>query len=69
MSLPCRPQKCSAPDEHLLFPRSLDSNYLTGYDSDDMSGVIKLAEMLPQTKLQSLRRAIYVTPPRSVSPP
>ena len=45
----------SGPDEHLHLPRSLDSNYLTGYDGDDMSGVIKLAEMLPQTKLQSLR--------------
>ena len=55
MSLPCRPQKCSAPDEHLHLPRSLDNNYLTDWDSDDMSGVIKLAEMLPQSKLQSLR--------------
>ena len=55
MSLPCRPQKCSAPAEHLHLPRSLDNNYLTGYYGEDMSGVIKLAEMLPQTKLQSLR--------------
>ena len=54
MSLPCRPQKCSAPAEHLHLPRSLDSNYLTD-DGKDMSGVIKLAEVLPQTKLQSLR--------------
>ena len=53
----CTPpaRNASAPDEHLLFPRSLDSNYLTGYDGGNMSGVIKLAEMLPQTKLQSLR--------------
>ena len=55
MSLPCRPQKCSAPDEHLHLPRSLDNNYLTGESGNDMSGVIKLAEVLPQTKLQSLR--------------
>ena len=55
MSLPCRPQKCSAPDEHLRLLRSLDNNYLTGSRGDDMSGVIKLAEMLPQTKLQKLR--------------
>ena len=55
MSLPCRPQKCSAPAEHLHLPRSLDNNYLTGEYGDDMSGVIKLAEVLPQTKLQSLR--------------
>ena len=45
----------SAPAEHLRLPRSLDSNYLTGILGDDMSGVIKLAEVLPQTKLQSLR--------------
>ena len=44
----------SAPDEHLHLPRSLDNNNLTDY-GDDMSGVIKLAEMLPQSKLQSLR--------------
>ena len=62
MSLPCRPQKCSAPAEHLHLPRSLDNNYLTGMRvgltgmrGDDMSGVIQLAEVLPQTKLQSLR--------------
>ena len=54
MSLPCRPQKCSAPDEHLHLPRSLDETILTGFGRD-MSGVIKLAEVLPQTKLQSLR--------------
>ena len=50
----------SAPAEHFrpVIPPSLGSladNYLTGRDGDDMSGVIKLAEMLPQTKLQSLR--------------
>ena len=44
----------SAPAERLHLPRSLDSNNLTNY-GDDMSGVIKLAEVLPQTKLQSLR--------------
>ena len=54
MSLPCRPQKCSAPAEHLHLPRSLDKNNLTD-NGNDMSGVIKLAEVLPQTKLQSLR--------------
>ena len=54
MSLPCRPQKCSAPAEHLHLPRSLDNNNLTNHGKD-MSGVIKLAEVLPQTKLQSLR--------------
>ena len=48
-------QKCSAPAEYLHLRRSLDGNYLTGYNGKDMSGVIKLAEMLPQTKLQSLR--------------
>ena len=45
----------SHPAEHLHLPRSLSYNNLTGRDGDDMSGVIKLAEMLPQTKLQSLR--------------
>ena len=47
-------QVVSAPAEHLHVSRSLDNNYLThgGYN---MSGVIKLAEVLPQTKLQSLR--------------
>ena len=45
----------SGPDEHLHLPRSLNYTKLTGYNGDDMSGVIKLAEMLPQTKLQSLR--------------
>ena len=35
-------------------PRSLHNNNLT-YNGNDMSGVIKLAEVLPQTKLQSLR--------------
>ena len=48
-------QKCSAPAEHLRLPRSLDNNELTGRRGDDMSGVIKLAEVLPQSKLQSLR--------------
>ena len=45
----------SQPDEHLRLPRSLDKNGLTGPYGNDMSGVIKLAEMLPQSKLQSLR--------------
>ena len=44
----------SYPAEHLRLPRSLDNNNLTSYGRD-MSGVIKLAEVLPQTKLQSLR--------------
>ena len=44
----------SNPAEHLHLPRSLDNNNLTNY-GNDMSGVIKLAEVLPQTKLQSLR--------------
>ena len=44
----------SAPAEHLHLPRSLDNNNLTN-NGNDMSGVIKLAEVLPQTKLQSLR--------------
>ena len=44
----------SSPAEHLHLPRSLDNNDLTDC-GDDMSGVIKLAEVLPQTKLQSLR--------------
>ena len=44
----------SSPAEHLHLPRSLDSNNLTSYGGD-MSGVIRLAEVLPQTKLQSLR--------------
>ena len=49
---------CSVPDEQLCFAslHSLDSNRLTGPSyAPDMSGVIKLAEVLPQTKLQSLR--------------
>ena len=54
MSLPRRPQNCSAPAEHLPLPRSLDHNNLTSYGKD-MSGVSKLAEVLPQTKLQRLR--------------
>ena len=45
---------CPGPAEHLHLPRSLDNNNLTDF-GDDMSGVIKLAEVLPQTKLQSLR--------------
>ena len=47
--------KVFRPDEHLRLPRSLDYNYLTGPRCDDMLGVIKLAKMLPQSKLQSLR--------------
>ena len=54
ISLPCRPQKWSAPAEHLHLPRSLDKTILTNFGKD-MSGVTKLAEVLPQTKLQSLR--------------
>ena len=37
----------------MILSRSLDRNYL-GYKGD-MSPVIKLAEVLPQTKLQTLR--------------
>ena len=44
----------SGPAEHLHLPRSLDNNNLTSYGFE-MSGVIKLAEVLPHTKLQSLR--------------
>ena len=47
---------CQAPLNTCALPRSLDNNQLTGHwSSPDMSGVIKLAEVLPQTKLQSLR--------------
>ena len=45
----------SAPAEHLHLPRSLDNNKDITNSGRDMSGVIKLAEVLPQTKLQSLR--------------
>ena len=38
----------------MRLPRSLDNNNITDYGRD-MSGVIKLAEVLPKTKLQSLR--------------
>ena len=34
---------------------NLDRNGLTGKDGEDMSAVLKLAEVLPQTKLQTLR--------------
>ena len=34
--------------------RSLDNNNLTNYGKD-MSAVLKLAEVLPQTKIQTLR--------------
>ena len=37
----------------MILSRSLDRNYL-GFRGD-MSGVLKLAEVLPQTKLQTLR--------------
>ena len=45
----------SISDEHLRLPRSLHNTFLTGDEGNDMSGVIKLAKVLPQTKLQSLR--------------
>ena len=48
------PHSRSAPDEHLRLPRSLDNNNITNYGRD-MSGVLKLAEALPQSQLQSLR--------------
>ena len=38
----------------LLLARSLDGNKLTN-NGEDMSAVLKLAEVLPQTKLQTLR--------------
>ena len=37
----------------MILSRSLDENYLAW--GGDMSGVLKLAEVLPQTKLQTLR--------------
>ena len=40
----------------LTLPHSLAENYLTN-DGEDMSGVLKLAEALPQCKLQSLKCA------------
>ena len=46
----------SAPiDMTILLPlaRSLGSNNLTDY-GEDMSGLLKLAEVLPQTKIESL---------------
>ena len=55
------PHSMSAPDEHFshVIPPSLgslDNNGLTGeHWARNMSGVIKLAEVLPQTKLQSLK--------------
>ena len=39
---------------HFSCTRSLNNNDLTNYGKD-MSGVLKLAEVLPQTQLQSLR--------------
>ena len=39
----------------MILSRSLDGNYL-GFRGD-MSAVLKLAEVLPQTKLQTLRCA------------
>ena len=44
---------------------SLDDNGLTNRGKD-MSGVLKLAEALPQTKLESLRYAAF-TPSQSVN--
>ena len=34
---------------------SLDGNKLTGMLGDDMSGILKLAEVLPHSQLTSLR--------------
>ena len=34
---------------------SLNGNYLTGNNYDDMSGILKLAEALPHSQLTSLR--------------
>ena len=39
----------------MILSRSLDGNYL-GYRGD-MSAVLKLAEVLPETKIQTLRCA------------
>ena len=44
--------------------RSLNENYLTNFGKD-MSAVLKLAEMLPQTKIQTLRRL----PPKYAAAP
>ena len=38
----------------MILARSLDSNNLTN-SGKDMSAVLKLVEVLPQTKVQSLR--------------
>ena len=38
----------------MILARSLDGNELTN-DGEDMSAVLKLAEVLPETKLQTLR--------------
>ena len=38
----------------MILARSLDDNALTNY-GNDMSAVLKLAEVLPQTKIQTLR--------------
>ena len=40
----------------MILSRSLDDNNLTNYGKD-MSGVLKLAEVLPQSKIQTLRCA------------
>ena len=39
----------------MILLRSLNGNFLTGKDGEDMSAVLKLAEVLPQTKIQTLR--------------
>ena len=39
----------------MILLRSLDNNHLTGKYGEDMSAVLKLAEALPQTKIQTLR--------------
>ena len=41
----------------MILSRSLAHNHLTDYGKD-MSAVLKLAEMLPHTKIQSLRRLL-----------
>ena len=40
-------------DEHLYLPRRLNSNHMTDYGKD-MTAVLKLAEVLPQSQLKSL---------------
>ena len=47
---------------------SLANNNLTN-DGEDMTGVLKLAEALPQTKITVLKCATTFTPQQSVNAP